>query len=229
MAGAYKPLAGVVEGESFVHYFYLRRNGERVVFVANVPQLPFQSASEIEGKLRRTFAGVESVELLGSSSSRTVGARVTFGTKAQAEAVLGLTTVKVGLRETKFADAEDALARHVGECEDARDSEARAEEVLGAFEAEKQVDLERRALRREGGADEDGFVTVTYKRKAVNDAPVEKKKRKKKVLEQDNFYKFQKLQAKKQRLDALRAAVEKDKLRIAKVATNRRAKFKPET
>ena len=234
--------AVVALGDGFEHFFFLRKSGERDVFIVNVYAGPPQCRAEpaaIEACLRETFEAtcgeIERVELLGSQ--RTVGSRVTFKFAKGADAALALKKkLKLGpLAPKKFESCGACLAKHLADCENARDHELKANEILAAFEKDKLLELEQRNRLREAGPDDDGFVTVTYKRKAVNEAPRASEAAKKKVKRttgaepHEDFYHFQKRAKKTERLTSLRAAVHKEKDRIAKVAANRSAKFRPGT
>ena len=110
---------------------------------------------------------------------------------------------------------------------------ARADEAIEAFQELEAAELNARKMR-DGAADDDGFITVTYKNSAKRRiggddvgedgsfAPTKKKRRKKEL---QNFYGFQKREAKRDHLEVLRAKFEKDKARIARLKAAR--KFKP--
>jgi ribosomal RNA-processing protein 7 len=109
---------------------------------------------------------------------------------------------------------------------------------LTAFR-ERQRELEEEQMKAGEEPDEDGFVTVVYNNKKKRKMEGEnnsnaftrsKKQRrhrnnKKGAKELKNFYRFQMLEDKINKLDHLRKKVEDDKARIAKMRQNR--KFKP--
>jgi len=181
---------------------------------------------------------IETVELLQAKSvkedemkPRTVAARVRF---TKSETVTTIINEEPILKIPNETYRQFKNKQSIDEFMDVRAHENKANEVLALLEADKAAEIERRLQARESGPDEDGFITVTYKRKAVNQNPRKSDaaiKRSRKLNHQvtgaesqDDFYRFQ---AKRQRLEALRSAVQADKERAAKVAAHRRSKFKP--
>lgn len=228
-------------GDGFEHYMYVQPGGGAAdVFVANVYAGRREAAVEdVETCLRETLAAlgdVETVELLQSSGSqKTVAARVRFASQAVADRLVGAEPPKLRLPAERvaklaktFATADEALEAHLAECESLEDHERKAEETLGLFEADRAAELARRAELRAGVPDDDGFVTVTYKRKAVGEAPRDSAKRsKKKPPAAPDFYRFQLREAKRAKLAQLRESVQADRNRAAKIqAAADQRKFK---
>jgi ribosomal RNA-processing protein 7 len=97
---------------------------------------------------------------------------------------------------------------------------------------EQEAAAERERKLKEGVADEDGFVTVSYKNThkrqrgvAEEDTSKKRKRNKKPAKELKNFYRFQVREEKRERLADLRKKFEEDKARIARMKAQR--KFKP--
>lgn len=87
---------------------------------------------------------------------------------------------------------------------------------FNAAESARMVSLKR--LRSE--PDEEGFITVT--RKEREDIVVEKKNR---AVNLEDFYKFQKREKRKQKMDEMRRKFEEDKIKVERAKEGR--KFKP--
>ncbi|KAJ8601840.1 hypothetical protein CTAYLR_002634 [Chrysophaeum taylorii] len=235
----------VAAGDGFDHFMYVRpQSSDAEVFVANVYRGTGSSARAIEACLRATLASVgdiESVELL--EAGETAAARVRFGSGAAARRLLAaprlvLPADLVEELATPFATMADFIARSASECEPvARRIEREAEAALEVFEADKAEEAARRAALRDGQPDADGFVTVSYKRKAVGDAPRESVAARKKRAKLGggkpadtppaDFYRFQVREAKREKLARLRTSLEADKTRGAKIAAiHRQRRFK---
>lgn len=233
-------------GDGFVHYFYVRphssgeKDDDRVVFVANVYRggrrdcVPVDAMEAcLRDTLEASCGGIERIELLQSAGGgSTVAARVHFASRVGARALLKkkkeLELVNYEDVCTRFRTVSEALESHLGECESLEEHELNAETALSSFEAEKAAESERRK-RMDGEVDEDGFVTVSYKRKAVGDAPRQKKKSGGKKAEpaQDDFYRFQLRDAKREKLLKLRDETRAERERVEKIkATHRSRTFK---
>ena len=125
-----------------------------------------------------------------------------FHDRDSVQAVLSADTVELlraAEREapSKAALLEKVLARHAlsGGGRPSRAALQReADASMDLFEREEAAEAERRTALRDGEPDEDGFITVTYKKKRTDngdDAGAPSRKKKKKTLELNNFYRHQ--------------------------------------
>ena len=106
-----------------------------------------------------------------------------------------------------------------------------SEKCMALFERQEREEADLRAEQKDG-VDDDGFTTVTYKRKArdtggslnptASAAAAKKKKKKKNGMELKNFYRHQIREDKKDKLLELRARFEEDKQRIRKLKDARK-------
>lgn len=233
-------------GPSFKHYFYLRPHAGDdacVVFVANVYRGGRRKvlADDLEACLRETFGEVgeiSDVELLqsaGVQARKTVAARLRFVSPLAAERLLDVKNApKLTLPQhwvdkiaTGFASVSEALDSHLAECESLEEHESQVEAALSLFEADRAAELARRAAARDAQPDSDGFVTVTYKRKAIANTPRESAGAKRKARKSDgdppaaDFYRFQLREAKREKLASLRNAVAAETARLSNIQSSR--------
>lgn len=217
----------VIEADaaSFKHYYYVRKHADRVVFVANVYTGQSKDVDAIETCLRDSLSAVghvENVELL--RARKTVAARVTFATDVEARRCLDRKTLDLDVSVFAHPTLDDVIATHVAECESIDEHDKLCEAALVAFENERDAQDARR-LARSDEPDEDGFVTVTYKRKAVGKAPRASASKKNKAP-LDDFYRFQRREVKRSKLAGLRQEIDDNKARIAKLRAGAKRKFK---
>lgn len=212
---------------SFKHYYYVRKHADRVVFVANVYTGQSKDVDAIEACLRDSFSAVgdiENVELL--RARKTVAARVTFATDVEARRCVDRKTLDLDVSTFEHPSLADVIARHVAECESIEEHDRLCEAALVAFENEREAEDARRRARSDE-PDEDGFVTVTYKRKAVGKAPrVSSSAKRKSKAPADDFYRFQRREVKRSKLAGLRQEIDDNKARIAKLRAGAKRKFK---
>lgn len=233
-------------GPGFKHYFYLRPHAGDdgcVVFVANVYRGGRRNVvtDDLEACLRETFGAmgeISNVELLQSAgvwARKTVAARLRFTSPRAVERLLdGRNAPTLTLPEhlvdkiaTRFTSVSEAVDSHLAECESLEEHESQVESALSLFEADRAAELARRAAARDGQPDSDGFITVTYKRKAIGNTPRESAGTKRKARKSDgdspaaDFYRFQLREAKREKLASLRNAVVAETARLAKIQSSR--------
>jgi len=182
-----------------------------------------------------TFGTVERVDVDPFAPHKTRCARVTFESLRSVQSALAADLARVGEADDSSAESPTACQRLVLAHRAALPSTdallQASNKCMAMFEKQECDDAARRAARREVGAEDDGFVTVTYKRKTretpgtVNTLVASTKKKKKKTMELQNFYRHQIREEKKDQLAELRKRFEEDKARIAKLKETR--KFKP--
>ncbi|CAM9365200.1 unnamed protein product [Ascophyllum nodosum] len=112
--------------------------------------------------------------------------------------------------------------------------QAEVDSTMARFEEDEAAEAARRKAKLDNPVDDDGFVTVTHKRKrgrnsgipshsdGTADAPIKKRKGSDKLTD---FYRFQMRESRREQLAALRSKFEQDKARVAKMKQQR--KFKP--
>lgn len=113
--------------------------------------------------------------------------------------------------------------------------QAEVDSALQGFEQEEAAEIAERKAMIESPEDDDGFVTVTYKRKrgrnsgnpseAESGVAGDKKKRRGGAGELTDFYRFQMRESRREQLATLRSKFEQDKARVAKMKEQR--KFRP--
>ncbi|CAM9224593.1 unnamed protein product [Laminaria digitata] len=116
--------------------------------------------------------------------------------------------------------------------------QAEVDFTLQGFEKEEAAEIAGRKAMLESPEDDDGFITVTYKRKRGRNSgnPAESgvaggggaggdKKKRKGAGELTDFYRFQMRESRREQLATLRSKFEQDKARVAKMKEQR--KFRP--
>ena len=132
------------------------------------------------------------------------------------------------------------VERHKAELPATEALQAACDKVMAMFERREAREAAKRAADRASGADDDGFVTVTHKRRQNasaaaaaqlgagagggmgGGASVPRKRAKKKPVELTNFYAHQVREQKRDQLEELRRRFEEDKARIQKLKEARR-------
>ena len=205
------------------------------VFVANIP-----SFGDVEEGLRSAFAPfgtVVSVDIDASVPQTTRCGRLHFAEGDAARRATNATeppsfSVTIETPDGK-AVVRSLVAAHQAVCLPSTEALlAAADKAMQLFEKCEREEAARRLAGLQGDADEDGFVTVTYKRKNREQgggtsglAASDGKKKRKKDQELKNFYRHQIREEKQDQLAELRARFEEDKARIAKLKDAR--KFSP--
>lgn len=116
--------------------------------------------------------------------------------------------------------------------------QAEVDTIMERFEDEEAEEAAKRKALLENPTDDDGFITVTYKKKrgrsvplpvaadlAAANAAAGVKKKRKGAGSLPDFYRFQMRESRREQLVNLRAKFEQDKARVAKMKENR--KFRP--
>ncbi|KAJ1451180.1 ribosomal RNA-processing protein 7-domain-containing protein [Pelagophyceae sp. CCMP2097] len=224
-------------------YSYLSRLAPRTLSVANCGVGDDRDA--VERQLRETFtsyADIEAVEVSSSGGGQrrqaaTLAARITFAADDAVGCILEAPPKCLGSMVEATDDDDDTMdvfAQHAAECLPTDQLEKLVEASLISFEADEQTEAKRRASASEAGADagaDDGFTVVTYKRKAVDEAPRPSDGARKRArgaprpsAGPEQFYRFQQKNAKRDKLAELRQGFEADKAKIAKLKTSRNCK-----
>ncbi|CAM9196956.1 unnamed protein product [Chrysoparadoxa australica] len=237
----YKVVEVPLSGGGGVRYLYLKEHsgGGNTLFVANVDDAGgILDEAFIDQDLRELFGGcgkVESVRVgevkAGQEGKRARGAHVTFSSSKSLKRALELSRLEAPA-PARAGKCTGGLEWAVKRYKEARPSlQSLTEQVdkcVGEWEASNAAKTQE-AAKGVGEPDEDGFVTVTYKRKRKGGAsgPVGRASevQKKKKLELKDFYRFQMREEKREQLARLREKFEEDKARVAKLKLAR--KFKP--
>jgi ribosomal RNA-processing protein 7 len=127
------------------------------------------------------------------------------------------------------------LREHATQLRDAVSLGREADAYMEEFDREAEEEIRERQ-RKANEPDEDGFVTVSYKKRRgggsslgggaiIPEGRTSKRPRKKKEMELTNFYRFQVREAKRDQLAKLREKFEADKEKVQRMKEARQ--FKP--
>lgn len=199
---------------------------DSTLFVVNLPNTATTASLR---QVFNQFGEIEAVDL-DQPPYRTRCARVIFSERASLKLALAAVEIDDSPLLRREAEVERSVVKRLVTAHEATlpASDAlmvAADKCMALFEQEENSEVERRAVLRADGADDDGFITVTHKRKERKETVAPAGKKKKKDLELKNFYRHQIREEKKDKLLELRQRFEEDKARIAKLKEAR--KFRP--
>jgi len=201
----------------------------RTLFITNL------SNDTTSDEVQKVFSGVGPVESVNLSGGGKLGAKfahVVFSNQKSVKKALKMTSNQsqmagcIANSINRSSGVSAWFDRHRYNRPHNDNMQAEVNRFLAAFdEAEEQEQAEREA--EADGPDADGFITVTRKKRnrLENGSETLKPKKNKKTKVLQNFYRFQKRDAKRTQLMELRDQFEEDKRRIQKLKAGRR--FRP--
>ena len=159
----------------------------------------------------------------GSASRRGAVGYVVFSSEDEVECALKMCEVSEPVACACMEGScgvQKWCAEYVLERRSLSSLESLVEQAVKRYELNKQVAKDNRA--KTGEPDDEGWVTVTRKRKLPASRQEKKKRKKKELL---NFYNFQQRETQRQRIAELRKKFEEDKRKVDQMREKR--KFKP--
>mmetsp|Transcript_19719 Transcript_19719/g.23464 ORF Transcript_19719/g.23464 Transcript_19719/m.23464 type:complete len:230 (-) Transcript_19719:19-708(-) len=198
------------------------------IFLINVPRI--SGISQSLDAVFSTFGSIQNIEL--DYRSNINSALIYFEDEGSIREALESDEVSLWSQFSLKVGGKKNVTRkliemHNGEIPVSESLQNAADQCMALFEKEEKSEADRRAALRDG-PDDDGFVTVTNKRKTreiERGSAFQKKVRKGKSLELKNFYRHQIREEKKDKLSELRERFEYDKAQIKKLQDSKR--FRP--
>jgi len=231
-----------VQYSGYCKYLYYKEHRaaglpRNMIFVAN----PGAAATEswLKSVFEKAFSRPVKAVYIGSAPSRKISdqnttckiARLEFNDEDSVRAVMRGEVPGGGVHGSNVpassSGMDDWIRDYNSERPSVEEMRREADERIDAFHNLETEELNSRK-QRESTPDDDGFITVSYKNSAkrrIGDPHDTQAKKRRKRTELQNFYSFQKREAKRGHLETLRAKFEKDKLRIQRLKAAR--KFKP--